>query len=155
MEGNHVATFYGAHCCAGSHAECTDRVSYLAAPTQGTSNWGNTPNSDLCHGPDPIYRGQLVSLVQEVDEDLPLPLERVEDTEVLTLSEAIRLAFEASPDLVSASEQIAVADASLARARADFYPRLGISEQYGVSNNPVTAFMFQLNQAQLNPFFAT
>jgi len=39
----------------------------------------------------------------------------------------------------------------LARARAEFYPKLGVSEQYGVSNNPVTAFMFQLNQRQLNP----
>ena len=79
---------------------------------------------------------QLVSVVQEVAEDLPSPLETVEDGEVLTLSDAIRLAFEASPDLVSAAEQIAAADASLARARAEFYPRLGVSEQYGVSNNP-------------------
>ena len=92
---------------------------------------------------------QLVSVEQEVGEALPSPSESVDDGEVLTLSEAIRLALEASPDLVSASEQIAAADASLARARAEFYPRLGVSEQYGVSNNPVTAFMFQLNQAQL------
>jgi outer membrane protein len=93
---------------------------------------------------------QLVSVVQEVEEEIPSPPERMQDGEVLTLSNAIRLAFEANPDLVSASEQIVAADASLARARAEFYPRLGISEQYGVSNNPVTAFMFQLNQAQLN-----
>ncbi len=93
---------------------------------------------------------QLVSLVQEVEEEIPLPPDPGQVDGVLTLSAAIRRAFEANPDLVSAAEQIAAADASLGRARADFYPRLGVSEQYGVSNNPVTAFTFQLSQAQLN-----
>jgi len=69
----------------------------------------------------------------------------------LTLSDAIGRALETNPDLVSASEQLAAADAALARARAEFYPTLGVSEQYGVSNNPVSAFMFQLNQRRLNP----
>ena len=36
------------------------------------------------------------------------------------------------------------------RAHAEFYPKLGISEDYGVTNNPVRAFMFQLNQSQFN-----
>jgi outer membrane protein TolC len=63
----------------------------------------------------------------------------------------MELAVAANPDLVSASEQLSIADATLARARAEFYPKLGISEQYGVTNNPVAAFSFQLNQAQLSP----
>lgn len=91
------------------------------------------------------------SAVGEAQEEIPLPPELKQAGDVLTLSHAIRLAFDANPDLVSAAEQILAADAALARARADFYPRLGISEQYGISNNPVSAFMFQLNQAQLNP----
>ena len=93
---------------------------------------------------------QPVSLVQEIQEEaLSLP-EPMKSEQVLTLLDAIHLTFETNPDLASATHQIAAADASLARARAEFYPRLGISEQYGISNNPVTAFMFQLNQAQLN-----
>ncbi len=68
-----------------------------------------------------------------------------------TLEEAIGLLFDANPDLASATAQMAAADAALARARSEFYPRLGISEQYGLSNSPVTSFMFQLNQAQLDP----
>ena len=83
-------------------------------------------------------------------EELPAPIEPSATKSDLTLSGAIELAIAASPDLVSATEQLAIADAALARARAEFYPKLGLSEQYGVTNNPVAAFSFQLNQAQLS-----
>lgn len=109
------------------------------------------------HAPPPVpmeshpdWPIQPVALVQEAQEEIPSPPEPAPDETVLTLTDAIRLAFDANPDLTSSVEQIAEADAALARARAEFYPRLGISEQYGVTNNPVTAFMFQLNQAQLS-----
>lgn len=68
----------------------------------------------------------------------------------LTLAAAIHAALDANPDLSSASEQIRIADATLARAQAEFFPRLGLVESYGVSNNPVNVFSFQLNQAALN-----
>lgn len=83
-------------------------------------------------------------------EELPIPAEAAGMETELSLDRAIRLTLTTNPDLVSASEQVAIADATLARARAEFYPKLGVSEQYGVSNNPVTAFSFQLNQAQLS-----
>lgn len=94
---------------------------------------------------------QQVALLQETDEDIPALMTPMLEEEAFALANAIRLAFEVNPDLASATAQIAAADAALARARAEFYPRLGISEQYGVTNNPAMAFTFQLNQAQLNP----
>jgi outer membrane protein TolC len=111
------------------------------------------PTSPQCHSAEPNVGSfvQQASLVQPIEGKLSSSPEPLDEGEVLTLAQAIRLAFEANPDLVSASEQIVAADAALALARAEFYPRLGVSEQYGVSNNPVTAFMFQLNQAQLDP----
>jgi len=89
--------------------------------------------------------------VEVVDEEIAALVVPPTDGTPLALKEAIRRALDANPDLVSATEQLVAADAALARARAEFYPKLGVSEQYGVSNNPVTAFMFQLNQRQLNP----
>lgn len=83
-------------------------------------------------------------------EEVPTPAEPASQDDTLLLSGAIQLALAASPDLVSASEQLAIADATLDRARAEFYPKLGVSEQYGVTNNPVAAFSFQLNQARLS-----
>ena len=81
---------------------------------------------------------------------LPAAREPVSRPGEMTLAGAIDLALAANPDLVSASEQLAIADATLDRARAEFFPKLGLSEQYGVTNNPVAAFSFQLNQAKLS-----
>lgn len=110
----------------------------------------STPRTAAAEEDQPEPAVQLVSADQEAAEEIPTPAEPIGSGEVLTLAAAIRLAFAASPDLESATEQIAAADAALGRARAEFYPRLGVSEQYGVTNNPVTAFMYQLNQAQLS-----
>lgn len=68
---------------------------------------------------------------------------------VLELSDVIDVALQANPDIHSAVEQIDIADATLMRARAEFYPTLGITENYGVTDNPVMAFSFQLNQGGL------
>jgi outer membrane protein len=68
----------------------------------------------------------------------------------LSLMEVIQLASAANPDLQAATERTWIADATLNRARAEFYPTLAVSESYGVSNNPVNVFGFQLNQAQLS-----
>jgi len=56
-----------------------------------------------------------------------------------------------NPDLVSASEQIFISEAALNRARSDFYPQLGIGQEYGLSNIPAQTFMYRLNQRQLDP----
>lgn len=87
----------------------------------------------------------------DATDNEPTDNEPASVTAALTLAEVISIALTNSPDLVSASEQIAAAEATLCRARADFYPKLGVSESYNVSNNPVQVFMYQLNEAQLNP----
>ncbi len=102
---------------------------------------------------------QLVSLVspplegQDDPTTLPSPefVMREPSHEGLALEDVIAVTLSSNPDLDSASQQIAIASATLARARAEFYPKLGISEQYGVTNNPVRAFMFQLNQGLFSP----
>jgi TolC family type I secretion outer membrane protein len=73
-----------------------------------------------------------------------------EDAQALTLGNAIRIARESNPDIRSAGERIQIADAALVRARAQFYPQLGVAENYGVSDNPVNAFTFLLNQGRLS-----
>lgn len=67
----------------------------------------------------------------------------------LSLLEVIQIAASANPDVEAAVERTWIADATLQRARAEFYPTLSVSESYGVSNNPVNVFGFQLNQARL------
>ena len=44
-----------------------------------------------------------------------------------------------------------IADAILARARSEFYPRLGISEDFAVTNNAAQAFMYLLEQGRFSP----
>ncbi len=68
----------------------------------------------------------------------------------LSLTDVINAVLESSPDVQSAIERTWIADATLDRARAEFYPTLSVSENYGLSDNPVNAFSFQLSQAQLS-----
>jgi len=83
--------------------------------------------------------------------EIPVPRSAPEQREQpFTLREAIQLAFTCNPDLRSAEERTRTADAILARARSEFYPQLSVSEAYGVTNNPVNAFMFLLNQGQFD-----
>jgi outer membrane protein TolC len=70
--------------------------------------------------------------------------------QTLSLKDALQLAVEASPDLRTALARLQVADAVLARARAEFFPQLRISEDYGLSNNPETAFGYRLSQGSFD-----
>jgi outer membrane protein TolC len=69
----------------------------------------------------------------------------------LTLFDAIGMALESNPDVRCAVARIRIADATLARARADLFPQLAVSESYAISNNPVNAFSYLLNQTRLDP----
>jgi outer membrane protein len=91
----------------------------------------------------PLQPAPLPPPTTKLGEQVPVP-----EIASFTLSEAIQLAFANNPDLDAAERRIAFADALLARARSEFYPQLGISEAFGVTNNPVNAFMFLLNEAQ-------
>jgi outer membrane protein TolC len=88
-------------------------------------------------------------LVSEIGEDTQF--EAVEGGQVgLTLTEAIQGALHSNPDLHSSTEQIRIADATLQRARAEFYPELGIVGSYSATDVPAIAFQYQTNQANLN-----
>jgi len=68
----------------------------------------------------------------------------------LTLPEAVQLALDHNPDLATAQQRLAAADAALRQAEAAFYPQLHVSENYAASDNPVQAFMMTLNQRAFN-----
>jgi outer membrane protein TolC len=64
---------------------------------------------------------------------------------------AIQLALAANPDIRAAEERVRIADAALARARAEFLPRLGVAEFYDLSNNPETASSLAISQGRFSP----
>jgi outer membrane protein TolC len=74
-------------------------------------------------------------------------------TAELSLEEAIRLAFEANPDLRAASERTQIAEATLARARAEFYPTLALNQEYQASDNPLQVFSFLQESGRGNELF--
>ena len=87
--------------------------------------------------------------IVESANDVSTPAIEQSTVAELLLADVIQLAAHANPDLQAAMERTWIADATLSRARSEFYPTLSLSEIYGVSNNPVATFGFQLNQAQL------
>ena len=69
----------------------------------------------------------------------------------MTLQDAIQAAISCNPDLRAAEQRTQLADAILARARSEFYPRLGISEDFSATNNAAQAFMYLLEQGRFSP----
>ena len=68
----------------------------------------------------------------------------------VTLDDAVAAALENSPTLQAAEARIDSAQAMLQQAQSYYYPSLGLSASYTRSDNPIQAFMMQLNQRQLN-----
>jgi len=143
-----------AGCQVAGPLETTTDNRAMAIGQQGVLQEGPSPVPIRLPEPAPIdeppsiqpvayQQTDATGSIQKPAEVLPQP------SAGLSLPRVIDLALQANPDIHSAAEQIAIADATLMRARAEFYPTLDLSESYGVSNNPVQAFMFQLNQAQL------
>jgi outer membrane protein len=64
----------------------------------------------------------------------------------LTLAMVIDMTLAANPDLQTASARAQLAEATIARARADFFPLLGLNENYQASNNLFRRFGFILSQ---------
>ncbi len=93
-------------------------------------------------------RTTLVAEPIPIPASMPRGVVLADPPSVFTLEDAIRLAAVSNPDLNSAEQRICVASAILARARAEFYPQLGVSEAFGVTNNAVNAFMFELNEGR-------
>ena len=68
----------------------------------------------------------------------------------VTLDEAVQAALENSPTLQAAENRIDSAQAMLRQAKSYYYPSIGLSATYAVSDNPPQAFMMSLNQRNLN-----
>ncbi len=76
---------------------------------------------------------------------LPPPAARA-----VTLDEAVQSALANSPTLQAAESRIDSARAMLRQARSYYVPSVGVSAGYSVSDNPIQAFMMQLNQRTLD-----
>ena len=68
----------------------------------------------------------------------------------LTLSGVINTALNANPDLRSATERIRIADATLVRARAEFYPKLSLTEAFFDTNLAGLAFFLEVMQRRIS-----
>jgi len=68
----------------------------------------------------------------------------------ITLEEAVLASLENSPTLQAAASKVDAAQAMLRQAKSYYYPSLGLSANYGITDNAPQAFMMQLNQRNLN-----
>ncbi len=87
---------------------------------------------------------EIAPTAEESEEAADIPPE-------LTLQDAIDLTLAANPDLQSAVERTMLAEDLLARARADFFPTLSLSQGFEDSNNDLRKFTFFLSQNQNSP----
>jgi outer membrane protein len=69
---------------------------------------------------------------------------------VLTLHDAIELALQNNPDIATARHRAAAARAGIEQAEASLWPRITVGAGYSASDNPVQAFMMDLNQRHLS-----
>ncbi len=68
----------------------------------------------------------------------------------ITLEDAVAAALANSPTLQAAASRIDSAQAMLKQAQSYYYPSIGLAATYSISDNPIQAFMMQLNQRTLN-----
>lgn len=68
----------------------------------------------------------------------------------LGLEEAIELAFEQNPDLLAVAARIGEAEAKVAEAAANFYPKLTARVGYAYSDDPAQAFSYIVAQRRFN-----
>ena len=69
----------------------------------------------------------------------------------LTLERAVEETIKASPELVQMQQRIEAASEQIKQVEASFYPRIILSEEYNVTDNPVFALMHIINQRRLQP----
>ena len=117
----------------------------LAQPSRGNNSFGGeelVPAGPIAPGPP--------QLAPAPEPGAP-PGSAAADISFLTLQDAIQAAIRCNPDLRAAEHRTQIADAILARARSEFYPRLGISEDYAATNNAAQGFMYLLEQGRFSP----
>ena len=69
----------------------------------------------------------------------------------LTVERAIEEALGASPELAQIHQRLRAAAEQVRQADASFYPRLIVSEDFNITNNPVFALMDVINQRRFQP----
>ncbi|HOK48457.1 MAG TPA: TolC family protein, partial [Bryobacteraceae bacterium] len=69
----------------------------------------------------------------------------------LTLQDAVRLALERHPSVEAGRSAVMAAEVKVAGARSGYLPRIGYSETWLRSNNPVVVFSSLLTQRQFTP----
>ena len=69
----------------------------------------------------------------------------------LTAERAVEEALGASPELEQIRQRMKAAAEQVRQADSTFYPRLIVSEEYNITNNPVYALMDIINQRRLRP----
>lgn len=69
----------------------------------------------------------------------------------LTLQDAVRLALERHPSVEAGRSAVRAAEVRVAGARSGYLPRIGYSETWLRSNNPVVVFSSLLTQRQFTP----
>ncbi len=70
--------------------------------------------------------------------------------QAITLEEAVLASLENSPTLQAAASRVDAAQAMLQQAKSYYYPSVGLSANYGITDNAPQAFMMELNQRKLN-----
>ncbi len=89
------------------------------------------------------------SAVLQQQEESKLPAQ--EPKGYLTLDAAIDEALKANPELIQITQRITAAAEQVAQAEASFYPRLVLSGDFNITDNPVFALMHIINQRRLEP----
>lgn len=69
--------------------------------------------------------------------------------QVLTLHDALQRALATNPDIATARHRAKTARAGIAQAESSLWPRISVGAGYSASDNPVQAFMMDLNQRNL------
>ncbi len=64
----------------------------------------------------------------------------------VTLDDCLRAANEANPTLKAAAQRVVAASAAIDQARSGYYPTIGLSGSYTLTDNPPQAFFMNLNQ---------
>ena len=129
------------------------------------STWGKIPGSLLlllaigmglqgCAGQDHTFTMEKDPLptkliVKQIEESPPGPAGV--RTGPLTVDLAIEEALRASPELEQIQQRIGAASEQVKQAEASFYPRLVLSEDFNVTDNPVYALMDIINQRRFTP----
>ena len=88
----------------------------------------------------PLPAGFVMNPVEES------PARRGNQTGILTVDRAIEEALRASPELEQIQQRIGAAAEQIRQAEALFYPRLVLSEDFNITDNPVYAIMNIVNE---------